>query len=144
MENYISDQLVSFLRAALLGLMAGVVYDLLRAVRLRRRRSRALTHILDAVYVLSALLVLFLFTLRQGQGELRLYMLLAMVLGLSFYFLLLGSIFRPLWAFWVDVLASLLKFLWKPAGFLLCCGKKFQIYIKKLFYFWRKYATMYK
>lgn len=144
MENYISDQLVSFLRAALLGLMAGVVYDLLRAVRLRRRRSRALTHILDAVYVLSALLGLFLFTLRQGQGELRLYMLLAMVLGLSFYFLLLGSIFRPLWAFWVDVLASLLKFLWKPAGFLLCCGKKFQIYIKKLFYFWCKYATMYK
>ena len=144
MENYISDQLVSFLRAALLGLMAGVVYDLLRAARLRRRRSRALTHILDAVYVLSALLVLFLFTLRQGQGELRLYMLLAMVLGLSFYFLLLGSIFRPLWAFWVDVLASLLKFLWKPAGFLLCCGKKFQIYIKKLFYFWCKYATMYK
>ena len=144
MENYISDQLVSFLRAALLGLMAGVVYDLLRAVRLSRRRSRALTHILDAVYVLSALLVLFLFTLRQGQGELRLYMLLAMVLGLSFYFLLLGSIFRPLWAFWVDVLASLLKFLWKPAGFLLCCGKKFQIYIKKLFYFWCKYATMYK
>ncbi len=144
MENYISDQLVSFLRAALLGLMAGVVYDLLRAVRLRRRRSRALTHILDAVYVLSALLVLFLFTLRQGQGELRLYMLLAMVLGLSFYFLLLGSIFQPLWAFWVDVLASLLKFLWKPAGFLLCCGKKFQIYIKKLFYFWCKYATMYK
>ena len=142
MENYISDQLVSFLRAALLGLMAGVVYDLLRAVRLRRRRSRALTHILDAVYVLSALLVLFLFTLRQGQGELRLYMLLAMVLGLSFYFLLLGSIFRPLWAFWVDVLASLLKFLWKPAGFLLCCGKKFQIYIKKLFYFWCKYATI--
>lgn len=142
MENYISDQLVSFLRAALLGLMAGVVYDLLRAVRLRRRRSRALTHMLDAVYVLSALLVLFLFTLRQGQGELRLYMLLAMVLGLSFYFLLLGSIFRPLWAFWVDVLASLLKFLWKPAGFLLCCGKKFQIYIKKLFYFWCKCATI--
>ena len=142
MENYVSDQLVSFLRAALLGLTAGVAYDLLRAVRLRCRSGRLLTHLLDLVYVLSALLVLFLFTLRQGQGELRLYMLLAMVLGLSFYFLLLGSIFRPLWAFWVDVLASLLKFLWKPAGFLLCCGKKFQIYIKKLFYFWCKYATI--
>jgi spore cortex biosynthesis protein YabQ len=144
MENYISDQLISFLRSALLGLMAGVVYDLLRAVRLRRARSRVLTHLLDAVYVLSALLVLFLFTLRQGDGELRLYMLLAIALGLSFYFLLLGGIFRPLWSFWVDVLISLLKILWKPAGFLLCCGKKFQIYIKKLFYFWCKYATMYK
>lgn len=142
MENYVTEQLLSFLRAALLGLMAGVVYDLLRAVRLRRRRSRALTHLLDAVYVLSALLVLFLFTLRQGEGELRLYMLLAMSLGFSFYFLVFSGIFRPLWAFWVEILTSLLKVLWKPAEILLCAGKKFQIYIKKLFYFWCKCATM--
>lgn len=144
MENYVSDQLVTFFRSALLGMMAGVAYDLLRAVRLRRRRSRALTHTLDAVYVLSALTVLFSFVLREGQGELRLYMLLAMVLGFSFYFLLFSAIFRPLWWFWVDVLVSLLKILWAPAGFLLSCGKNFQIYIKKLFYFWRKYATIYK
>ena len=54
MENYVSEQLVSFLRAALLGLTGGVAYDLLRAVRLRSRAGRLLTHLLDVVYVLSA------------------------------------------------------------------------------------------
>lgn len=144
MENYVSDQLVSFLRAALLGLTAGVAYDLLRAVRLRCRSGRLLTHLLDLVYVLSVLLVVFLFTLRQGEGELRLYMLLGMLLGFGIYFLALSDIFRPLWKFWVDILALLLQILWKPMGILLLCGKKFQIYIKKLFYFWCKYATINK
>ena len=142
MENYVSEQLVSFLRATLLGLTGGVAYDLLRAVRLRSRAGRLLTHLLDVVYVLSVLLVVFLFALRQGEGELRLYMLLAMVLGISVYFLALSDIFRPIWGFWVDVLALLLQILWKPLGLLLLCGKKFQIYIKKLFYFWCKYATI--
>ena len=60
MANYVSDQLISFLRAALLGLTGGAVYDLLRAVRLRGRPIRLLTHLLDVVYVLSVLLVVFL------------------------------------------------------------------------------------
>ena len=142
MENYVSDQLISFLRAALLGMSAAVVYDLLRAVRLRFGGGKILTHILDAVYVLSALLVVVLFTLQQGDGELRLYMVLAMTLGFCVYFLSLSSIFAPLWSFWVEVLGALLGILWKPMGILRRLGKKFQIYIKKLFYFWRKCATI--
>ena len=142
MENYISEQLSAFLRAALVGLTGGAVYDLLRAVRLRGRSARLVTHLLDVVYVLSALLVVFLFALRQGQGELRLYMLAAMMLGFCFYFWLFCDIFRPLWRFWVDVLAAVLHLLWKPAEILLNGGKNFQIYIKKLFHFWCKCATI--
>ena len=142
MGNYISQQLISFLRAALLGLTAGAVYDLLRSVRLRSVRSRGLTHLLDVVYVLSLLLVVFLFALRQGQGELRLYMLLAMTLGFGFYFLLFCQFFRPLWTFWAEILALSTRLLLAPAKFLLGCGKKFQIYIKKLFHFWCKCATI--
>ena len=142
MENYVSQQLVSFLRAALLGLSAAVVYDLLRAVRLRVGSGKVLTHLLDAVYVLSALLVVVLFTLRQGEGELRLYMVLAMILGFSIYFLSLSDIFLPLWSFWVEIFVSLLAILWKPMEIFFRIAKKFQIYIKKLFYFWCKYATI--
>lgn len=141
MANYISAQLISFARAALLGLVAGTVYDLLRCVRLRQR-SRLLTHLLDALYVASALLVLFLFTLKQGEGEMRLYMLLAIVLGLSTYFLALSPIFTPIWRLWVDIAAEVLALFARPFLAALRCGKKFQLYIKKLFYFWRKYATI--
>ena len=142
MENYVSEQLITFLRAALLGAVCGVAYDLLRALRLRRARSAALTHVLDVVYVVSALLVLFLFALRQGEGEMRLYMLLAIFLGFVLYFLVFAPILRPIWSFWSEVLASFLALLWSPAALTLRLGKKFQIYIKKLFYFWCKYATI--
>lgn len=142
MANYVTAQLISFARAALLGLVAGTVYDVLRCVRLRRSRSRLLTHLLDALYVVLTLLVLFLFTLKQGEGEMRLYMLLAIVLGLSIYFLALSPVFSPIWQLWVDTVAEVLALLGRPVVVALGCGKKFQIYIKKLFYFWRKYATI--
>lgn len=140
MENYISEQLIIFLRSALLGAVGGVVFDLLRAVRLRQ--GWLLTHFLDVVYVVLVLLALFLFTLRQGQGEMRLYMLLAIFIGIVLYFLLFAGFFRPIWSFWGEVFASLLTLLWKPVSLLLRLEKNFQIYIKKLFYFWCKCATI--
>lgn len=140
MENYISEQLILFLRSALLGAVCGVVFDLLRAVRLRR--GGLITHLLDVVYVVSVLLALFLFALRQGQGEMRLYMLLAILLGIVLYFLLFAGFLRPVWSFWSEVLTSLLALLWRPVSLLLQLEKKLQIYIKKLFYFWCKCATI--
>ena len=142
MANYVSAQLISFARTALLGLVAGTVYDLLRCVRLRCSRGLLLTHLLDTLYVAAALLVLFLFTLKQGEGEMRLYMLLAIVLGQSVYFLALSPVFTPIWRLWVDTVAEVLTLFGRPLIAVLRCAKKFQIYIKKLFYFWRKYATI--
>lgn len=144
MGNEIGAQLTDFLRAALLGMAAATVYDLLRSVRLRGRMGRAATHLLDVVYVLSVVLAVFLFALRQGEGELRLYMSLAMLFGFCFYFLALCAFFRPIWRFGADVLAFLLKIPWRPAVAVGRAVKKFQIYIKKLFYFWCKCATMNK
>ena len=50
----VSAQLEGYVTAAALGAAAGAVYDLLRTVRLRRRRSAPLTHVLDAVFLLAA------------------------------------------------------------------------------------------
>ena len=144
MGNYVTAQLATFAHAALLGAVCGVVYDLLRSVRLLRRRSVLLTHVLDGVYVTLVLLAVFLFALRRGEGELRLYMLLAMVLGGMAYFAVFGRFLRPLWDFWVDAAAGVVSLLWKPIGVLLRLGKIFLIYIKKLFYFWCKCATINK
>ena len=142
MGNDVSTQLILFLQSAELGSVFGVAYDLLRAVRLRRRCCTLLTHVLDALYAAAVLLAIFLFALHRGEGELRLYMLLAMVLGGMAYFAVFGRFLRPLWDFWVDAAAGVVSLLWKPIGVLLRLGKKFLIYIKKLFYFWCKYATI--
>lgn len=139
MENPISAQLISFFLSALLGIMGGCLYDMVRLVQRRRHR---LTHVLDGIYVISALLVIFLFALRRGEGELRLYMLLAMVLGAIMYFAAFSSLFCPLWTFWLDAAAEWCALLWKPAALLIRCGKKFGQFLKKLFHFCFKYATI--
>ena len=89
----------SFLASLLLGAALALLYDLLRAIRLRRRSSGALTAALDALYCAALALLPFLFALRIGGGELRLFMLLAGILGAVVYFTLCARLLRPLWAF---------------------------------------------
>ena len=102
----VSTQLEGYVTAAALGAAAGAVYDLLRTVRLRRRRSAPLTHVLDAVFLLAAAPALLWYALRVGEGELRLVMLSAMGLGALVYLWALSPLVLPLWDFWLGVAAG--------------------------------------
>ena len=134
MEIGVAGQLTTLAQALLLGLLAGTVYDLLRSVRIRCRR-RWLTHLTDGLYTAALLLAIFLFSLRRGEGELRLYMLLGMAAGCLFYFLCLSAPVRPLWDFWVDSAAAFLLFLWRPVVWIARSLKKVAVLAKKYFYF---------
>ena len=96
MENHVSQQLTAYLTAALLGAASAMVYDLLRTVRLRRRRDRRLTGLADGLYIAVVGLLLLWFTLRIGEGKLRLYMLTNVALGAILYGLTLPPLLRPL------------------------------------------------
>ena len=71
----LSEQARCFLASLLLGFILSLLYDLLRAVRLRRATKRRFTSALDLLYCAAFTLLTFLFALRIGGGELRLYML---------------------------------------------------------------------
>ena len=105
----LSGQAQGFFAALLLGVSLSLLYDLLRAVRLRRAARRRLTGALDALYCALAALLTFLFALRVGGGELRLYMLFAALLGAVCYFALCARLLRPLWDFWAEVLFAPLR-----------------------------------
>ena len=77
----IGAQLDALWRALFLGAAFALLYDGLRALRLRRRTRRALTDLLDALYCLFLAAALLAFTLCIGQGELRLDMLAFIALG---------------------------------------------------------------
>ena len=84
MAPALSQPLLLFCQAILLGMAAALLYDLLRAFRLRLPR---LTSALDILYCMAAGLAVFLFMLRRAQGQLRLYLLLGAVGG--------GVLFSP-------------------------------------------------
>ena len=78
MEIYISQQLQLFGQSILLGAAAGLLYDLLRALR---QRCPRVTGLLDAVYCAALCCALFFFTLRCSDGLLRGYVLLGALGG---------------------------------------------------------------
>ena len=66
----LSEQAQCFLASLLLGFILSLLYDLLRAVRLRRATKRRFTSALDLLYCAAFALLTFLFALRIGGGEL--------------------------------------------------------------------------
>ena len=114
MGTVIGEQARTLLTSVVLGLSLALLYDLLRAVRLRRRGSRALTGALDAVYCLALALSGLAFALRIGGGELRLYVLFAAFAGAALFFAALSPLLRPLWDFWARTLFELLRLMRLP------------------------------
>lgn len=139
MAIHVTEQLRTFLLSILLGLGAGVLYDLLRAVRLRHPR---LTAPLDLLYCQAIGLAVFLFVLRQSDGQLRGFILLGGLGGGILFFSLLSRPLRPVWDFWMDRWMELFQFLSLPGRFCAAVCKKFAFQAKTLFYFLRKYATI--
>ena len=111
MEIYISQQLQLFARSILLGAAAGLLYDLLRALRQRFPR---LTGVLDAMYCAGLCCALFFFTLHRAKGILRGYVLLGALGGAVLFFSLFSAPLRPIWNFWVETGAFLLYLLTIP------------------------------
>ena len=144
MENYISEQLSTLAASLLLGALGAWLYDVLRAVRIRHRQDRLLTHLVDGAYAVMWLLVLLGFALHRGGGELRLYMIVGAGLGVAGYFGLLSRRLRPLWDFWAETGAVFGNLLLYPLHCLAVWAKKIAAFLKKCFQFAEKYATIKK
>ena len=143
MEIDIGRQLADLGLSTGLGMLSALLYDLLRSVRLRRRHNRSLTHALDIFYALCVGLILLRLALGAG-GELRLYMLLGVAAGALLYAGLLASFLRPLWDFWLSTAGTAWRLLRRGTAFLFSPLKKLAAFLKKLFSFPPKYATIKK
>lgn len=139
MEVDIAQQGRTLLLSISLGLGGGLVYDLLRTLRLRRKRAHLLTHLLDGVFTGSAAYALLYLCVIKGGGTLRLYMVCGVVLGAVVWFALPGPYCRELWSLWVEAAAQALGLMAKPFVVIFSAMKKVG---KKVFLFCGKYATM--
>ena len=130
--NYVSDQMLLFLRAIGLGLCLGLLYDVLGA--LRRLGGKLWGGVLDAAFCLTAAVAVLFFVLA-GDGELRIFVAVGVLGGAVLFWCLLGPLLRPVWTFWLEL--ALLPA--RLAGeFLKKCEQK----TKKVFSFWGNWFTI--
>ena len=89
MSVSLQEQISTLFSCLAMGLGVGLLYDLLRLVRLPLPR-RTLQEILDLLFWLGACGMLFFCGIVFGNGRVRLYMALCLLLGATAYFLLLS------------------------------------------------------
>ena len=99
MSVSLQEQISTLFSCLAMGLGVGLLYDLLRLVRLTLPR-RTLQEILDLLFWLGACGMLFFCGIVFGNGRVRLYMALCLLLGATAYFLLLSPGPGGRWTSW--------------------------------------------
>jgi spore cortex biosynthesis protein YabQ len=110
-----SGQAGAFLAMVYAGLLMGLGYDLLRALRRALRAGSLCTGLLDLCFWLGAALVAAATLAARGEGGLRLYALGGCACGIALY---LAGISRVLWALWRAAawLAAAIRARFRPRG----------------------------
>ena len=85
-----NEQLSIFALSLGLGFLLGVLYDVIRAIRLSVTLSKIVLVICDVLYFIFFGLISFLFILALNKGEIRFYIIVGEIIGAVFYYVSLG------------------------------------------------------
>lgn len=134
----VTDQALFFAGALVMGAAVGLLYDAFRILRVRVRLP-LLGGVLDLLFWLVVTVALFVYTTTAGSGEVRLYIVAAVLLGAAAYFWLLSRWFLKLGYRLADLVGVLWRVLTLPVVFLLRLCKKIGKTAKKSFHYRRKW-----
>lgn len=93
MITSISFQTILFFKSLILGIIFGVNYDFFRAIRREFHFKFIGVFICDTFFWCINLIAFLIFILNFANGEGRIYILVAIILGNIFYFLTISFIF---------------------------------------------------
>lgn len=116
-----SEQLKLFLLSLGAGFLLGILYDILRTIRLTFTKSKKVIFIFDILYFILFGFGTFIFFLATNKGEFRSYMILGEILGWFFYYLSFGIAAKSFTDAFVKTIHTVFKFVFKiiSAPFLL-------------------------
>lgn len=108
-----NQQLIIFLASLGLGFLLGILYDLMRTVRLTITKSNALLIIFDILYFIIFGFVSFLFILAMNKGEVRIYIPAGEIIGWLFYYFSFGLAAIKITDVLVKLIRGFFSFLFK-------------------------------
>ena len=84
------EQTLIFLASLGVGFILGIVYDLLRTLRLSITKSKPAIIVFDLLYFFVVAFVSFVFILAANKGEVRSYIIIGELIGALVYYFSLG------------------------------------------------------
>jgi spore cortex biosynthesis protein YabQ len=132
LEQPISSQLLTAFCSFVGGLLFGVLYDALKALRLRAKRE-VLTAICDILASLFGFCILIFLFMGTGNGEARIYIAICAAAGSIIYFCLFSRVFLEIFASCLLAIAGFFGIVRKPFDILMNKLIKIVNILKKLF-----------
>ncbi len=105
----LSDQTAYFLWSLALGVLLGVLYDVVRAARMALRAGRAHVAVSDVVFFVVCGVITSLFALPFNKGDVRAFILFGEAVGFLAYRLTLGNVMGKVYAFLTRKLRSFVQ-----------------------------------
>lgn len=98
------NQVYVFIAFILNGILIGILFDIFRILRKSFKTPDIVTYVEDIIFgILSGLLILFSI-MKFNNGELRVYLFLGIILGLTLYLLIFSKIFINVSVYIINIL----------------------------------------
>lgn len=126
----LSEETIIFLTFVTYGLLISVIFDIFRALRkVQKKVTTKIVLIQDIVYIIFITVLLVFFMYKHIKTDLRVYLILASILGVIIYYSLFGNIIRNIFEKIIRLWKVILEFIFitiEPYNII------FNKYIKKI------------
>lgn len=109
----ISYQFKIFLISLVIGFILGIFYDFIKIFRKYILHNIIFINIEDTIYWLFMSIIIFLISLYQNNGEIRIFFILGIFLGMAIYSTLISPLFIKIFTRIVNFFIKLFLFIFK-------------------------------
>lgn len=134
-----SEQSLLFCTTVIAGMIMGFLYDWIRVARRMIRHSYIMVQIEDIIYWILAVVGIFMLLLSRNYGEIRLFSLAGVLIGMVLYFFTVSHLFLKVSVGILNIIKKIILLLWNiimtpvklvlkvldfPLSLVKKCGKK--------------------
>ena len=130
MDISVSHQVFIFFAMVICGVACGIVFDLFRGIRYRRKTSSGVVAVQDILFWLSEVVLVYLVAYALNYAGVRAFELVALVIGSSVYFMTVSPYVISAVSRICTVAARLASYLAAPVRKAVFFVKKSQLRIK--------------
>lgn len=113
MELTFAQQSAAFLWSVPLGAALAVLYGVIKFIRFLFTPGKAVTFLLDIIFMVVCAVACFLFSVGLIQGYVRFYVFVGAAMGFAVYRLSVGRIifmlYKPMVGFWKKILNKIIR-----------------------------------
>ena len=105
---------INFFIFVVTGMIFSLVFDIFRAIRKIKKPKKNIINIQDMIYfIIIGILLIFLIINMQGE-VLRLYLILAIILGIILYIIIVKNKIRDVFVILINKMAGVMEFIFLP------------------------------